>query len=186
MSQRVLEGKFEIREQARLVEELCRLEPGQAALDRLLAGIADGLEQWERHVLADDRAGLQELLVLGRQAVDPGGQDRLDGRRDLDRAQFLNEAIAATFAAEGAGLNESADSFLEEEGRPLGLPHEHGLQRLERRVITNERVKKLASAPRRQGMHAQLAVVCLTAPSVAILGSVVDEHEQARPGEALD
>ena len=55
VGERVLEGVFEVGEQARLVEELRRLKLGEAASELVLGQIGDGLEQGERHVLADDR-----------------------------------------------------------------------------------------------------------------------------------
>ena len=44
-----------------------------------------GVEQHEGHVLADDCGGLEELLVLRGEPVNPGRQDHLHGRWDLDR-----------------------------------------------------------------------------------------------------
>ncbi len=74
----VLEGVFEIREQAPLVEELGGLQTGEAAAERLLGQLGDGLKEGERHILADHRGGLEQTLLLGGEPVDPGGQNRLD------------------------------------------------------------------------------------------------------------
>ncbi|HSE94534.1 MAG TPA: hypothetical protein VLD61_01500, partial [Methylomirabilota bacterium] len=54
MGQGVLEGVLEVREEPRLVEELGGLEGGEAAAERFLRFLDDGLEEGEGHVLADD------------------------------------------------------------------------------------------------------------------------------------
>ena len=64
VGERVLEGVLEIREEPGLVEELGGLQVVEPATERLVRQLGDRLEQRERHVLADDRGGLQEALVL--------------------------------------------------------------------------------------------------------------------------
>ena len=65
MRERVLEGVLEIREEARLVEELGGLEVGEPATQLFLGQLGDGEQERERHVLADDRGRLEQPLVLG-------------------------------------------------------------------------------------------------------------------------
>src|SRR5215813_8059551 len=58
MRERVLEGVFEIREEARLVEELGGLQPPERPAQPLLGQLSDCLQEPEGHVLADDRGRL--------------------------------------------------------------------------------------------------------------------------------
>ena len=55
VGQRVLERVLEIREKARLIEELRRLEAAETAAQLVLAAFGDGREERERYVLAHDR-----------------------------------------------------------------------------------------------------------------------------------
>ena len=59
VGQRMLERVFEVREKPRLVEELRRLQVGEAAPKRILGRARDRLEQRERHILADDGRRLE-------------------------------------------------------------------------------------------------------------------------------
>ena len=68
--ERVLEGILEIRKQPGLVKELGGLQVVEAATDRLVGGVGDRLEQYQRHVLADDGGDLEEALVLRGEPVD--------------------------------------------------------------------------------------------------------------------
>jgi len=112
-------------------------------------------------------------------------EERLDGRRHLDRAQRLLQPVGAPGAHEHARLHERADALFEEEGRPLRALHEQGLQRPHRRVITEKGVEELVGARRGQRIDAELSVVCLGAPGVLVLRTIVDEEQDARGGEAL-
>ena len=86
VGERVLERVLEIREEARLVEELGRLEMRRAPAKLVLGLVRDSLEERERHVLPDDGGGLEEALVVGRESIDARGEDRLRRRRDLPAA----------------------------------------------------------------------------------------------------
>ena len=79
----VPEGVLEIREEARLVEELSRLEAGEPLAKAGLRDVGDGREERDRHGLPDDGSRLQQPLVLGHEPVDPRRQDRLHRRREL-------------------------------------------------------------------------------------------------------
>jgi len=115
VGERVLEGVLEIGEELRLVHELGRLQARQAA-PQLVLGVLRGLEQQgPRQILADDRRDLEEALVFGRQAVDARGQDRLDGRRDLDRPGVLAEAVRTALPDEHLHLDEGPDALLQKE-----------------------------------------------------------------------
>ena len=93
MGERVLERVLEIREEARLVEKLGRLETRETAPQRSSADVRDRLQQRERHVLADDGGGLEQPLVLGREAVDASREDRL--RRSPGSASVVERSRPA-------------------------------------------------------------------------------------------
>ena len=90
--QRVLERVLELGEQARLVQELRRLQPRQPASHSVLVEVGNDQQQGERHVLADDGGGLEEPLVLAVQPVDPRGEDGLHRRRHADRVEGRSPA----------------------------------------------------------------------------------------------
>ena len=131
VGQRVLEGVLEVREEARLVEELGGLEVGEAAAERSSDCSAMAWRRREGHVLADDRGGLEEALVLGREPVDARGQDRLRRRRDLKGLGRLRQAIGAALARQRLGLDQRPDALLEEEGVALGALDQQLLERLQ-------------------------------------------------------
>src|SRR5215813_13875117 len=60
--ERVLERVFEVREDARLVEELGSLEVTQSPTQVVLGRVGNGLQQREGHILANDRGGLEQTL----------------------------------------------------------------------------------------------------------------------------
>src|SRR5262249_3316284 len=62
MSQRMLEGVFDVGEQACFVQELNRLKVGEAATELLLRSPGDRLEQGQGHVLPDHRRRLEHAL----------------------------------------------------------------------------------------------------------------------------
>ena len=58
MRQRMLEGVLDLREEVRFVEELGSLKVREAATEIPFVILDDGLEQSERHVLADHGGSL--------------------------------------------------------------------------------------------------------------------------------
>ena len=64
--QGVLEGVFALGEQACLIEELRRLEVRQAAVQRRLGHVCNGLEQGEGYVRANHGGGLEQAFLLRR------------------------------------------------------------------------------------------------------------------------
>jgi hypothetical protein len=76
VSEGVLERVLEIREDARLVEELGGLEVGEPTAKAFLGHVGDGLQECEGHILPDDGGSLKQRLVLGWQSVDTCGKDR--------------------------------------------------------------------------------------------------------------
>ena len=121
VSQRVLERVLGIGREARLVEELCRIQARESALHVLFSGVRHGVQQREGHVLADDRRRLEQQLVLSREPLDPGRQDHLHGRRDLDRLDRPGQTIVlsqAKYVAIGGGGDKGSA-----EGRTAAAEH---------------------------------------------------------------
>ena len=81
--QGVLEGVFRLGEQAGLVQELRRLQVRQAAVQRRLGHVGNGLQQGQGHLRANHRGGLEQPLLLRRQPVDARRQHRLHRGRHL-------------------------------------------------------------------------------------------------------
>ena len=60
----MLESVLRLGEQARLIQELCRLQVRQAAVQGGFGHVRNGLEQGEGHVRANHRSGLEQAFVL--------------------------------------------------------------------------------------------------------------------------
>jgi hypothetical protein len=78
-------------------------------------------EELERHVAADHRRALEQMLLGAREAIDAGGDHALDGGGDMGRRD-TGGPVAPRLADQGAAVDEGADAFLEEEWvavRPL-------------------------------------------------------------------
>ena len=165
MGERVLEGVLGIRKEARLVQKLGRLQMREPPLHRILRRLRHGVEQHEGHVLADDRGRLEQLLVVRREPVDPGRQDHLHRRRDLDRLDRPGQTIGAALPGERPRLHQRPDALLDEEGVPA--LDQQPLEGLQRRVVAQEGAQQLARALGRERVEPQLAVVGLAAPSHA-------------------
>ena len=146
VGQRVLEGVLEIREEARLVQELGRLEVSEPVSKAALEHIDDSLQERERHVLSDDGGRLQQPLVLGGQPVDARRQDRLSRRRDRPYLGRLRHAIGPPIPNEHLGLHQGLDALLEEERVALGPLDQHLLERLECRVVAQQGGQQLLGA----------------------------------------
>src|SRR4029450_4452399 len=80
----VLEGIGKVGEEARLIEELGRLQAGEALTQVHLGHPGDGVKQRVRDVRAKQCRGLQEALLIRSEPVDPRSQDRLHRGRHLN------------------------------------------------------------------------------------------------------
>ena len=141
LGQRVAERVLHARKEAELVEEISGLEDGEVAPDLVLRHVGDGLEQYQRHILADDGGRLQQALRLRRQAIDAWGQDGVDRGRELDALDGLDQPIRAPLARQRLGLHERADALLDEEGVALRPADQPALERLEGGVAAEQRIQ---------------------------------------------
>ena len=182
----MLEGVGALREEARLVEELGGLEVRQAAMQRRLGQLGNGLQQGKRHLGANDRGGLEELLLLRGQPVDARRQHRLHRRRHLDGRQGLRQPIGPRLAHQHPGLHQGAHALFQEEGIALRARDQQPLERRQAGVLPQQGVEDGLGARRRQRIEPQLRIVGLAAPAVLVLGAVVDQQQQAGRWQALD
>ena len=120
----VLEGVLALGEEPRLIEKLGGLQVGQAAVERLLGQLGNGLQQRQGHLGANHGSRLQEALLLGWQPVDARRQHRLHGGWYLDGRQGLPQAIGPTLADQDPGLHQGAHALFQEEGIALGARNE--------------------------------------------------------------
>ena len=158
VSQRVLEGVLDLGKEARLVEELAGLQPDEPGAEYVRIEAADGLEEWQRHVLSDGGSRLQQMLVRHRKAIDARRQDRLDRGRHLRRRERSGQAMRAVLAGEHAVLDQRPHALLEEERVTLGALNKQPLERLQGRMVAQETRQERASALGRQRIQAELAV----------------------------
>jgi hypothetical protein len=83
----VLERVLHLGKEAGLVEELRGLEGREGLAEGRLRLLDQRLQQRDGDIRPDDRRGLEEALLLGRQPIDTGGQDGLHGRGHLNARQ---------------------------------------------------------------------------------------------------
>ena len=186
IGQRVLEGVFQLGEEARLVEELGRLQEGESPPQVRLGHVGDGLEKRKRHFRPDHRRGLEQPLFVRWQPIDTGRQHGLHRGRDLDRRERLDLSIGPALADQHLRLDQRADALLEEEGIPLRALDQEPAQRLQAGIVAQERVQQLGRALVRQRIEAELRVVGPASPRVVILGAIVDEQQEPRRRKAVD
>ena len=120
MREGVLEGVGTLGKQAGLVEELRRLEVRQAAVQRLVGRVSDGLQQRPGHLGANDRSGLEQAFVLRWQPIDARCQQRLHRGRHLQGIERLSETIGAALSDQDPGFYQRAHTFFQKEGIALG------------------------------------------------------------------
>ena len=151
--ERVLEAEFEVRKEARLVEELGGLKVGEATPKVGFILLGDHLKQRERYVVADDRGRLEQTLLLHGQSVDARGQNRVDTGRNPGRLDGLGEAIRAGRPGERLCLHEGSYTLLEEERVPLRPFDQHPFEPCQRGISTEQDMEKLFRTRRRERVH---------------------------------
>ena len=178
VGERVLEGVLEVREEPGLVEELGGLQVVEPARSASSGSSAIAWSSANGTSLPMTAAAWSRRLSSGREPVDARREHRLDRGRDLDRLDRLRQPVAAALAHQRLRLHQRPHALLQEERVPA-LDQEL-LERLERRVVAEERLQQLAGALGRERIEPELAVVGLAAPAVLVLGPVVHEQQQAR------
>src|SRR6266849_4067243 len=110
VGQGVLEGIFALGEQARLIEKLRSLEVREAAMQRFLWQLGNSLYQGEENLCTNDGDGLKQALLLGRQAVDTGGQHSLHRGRDLNGREGLHQTVRTALASQRLEFYQGANT----------------------------------------------------------------------------
>ena len=113
--QGVLEGVLELGEEACLVDELGRLQVGEAPPQLGLGHLGDGLKKGEGEIGADDRRGLEQTFFVLGQPIDPGRQHGLHGGGHLNRLEPLDLTIGSALAHQHLGLDQGANALFQEE-----------------------------------------------------------------------
>jgi hypothetical protein len=144
-------------------------------MQRLFGYISHGLQQDQGHVVANDRRGLEQALISGWQPIDARRQDRLHGVRHLQAVEGCDEMIGATVTDQHPGLHQGPHTLLEEEGIALRLHDQARLQRLQTGVLPEQGLEQLLGAGDGQRVEPELRVRRVTAPTVLVLGAVVNE-----------
>ncbi len=173
LGQGVFEEVARIAVRGLLEEELPRLEVEEQAVEGL-AAVPHRAQQLARELAAEHRGGLQEPLVVLRQAVDARHQDALDGARHR-----------AAFAAFGA-LREGAGQLLEEEGIAFGLGQHLGLELGRQAGVFEDRLGERPAVLVGEPAQRQLGGVGLVHPLGLVARAVGAEQEDAGGAQGLD
>ncbi len=184
VGEHVAKGVLEIGEEPRLVEELAGLQRGELPRQVRVTLVRDLLEQDQRDVGAHHRGRLEQALGAVRQPVDAGGQDRLDGMRDLERLDGPRLPVGARLSREHADLAQGPDRLLEEEGVTIRQLDQEPLEGAETRVRAEQGLEELVGRLRGQGLHAKLRADRDVGPAVLVLRPVGDHQQQARGRQA--
>src|SRR5207249_9083376 len=160
-------------------------KPGESVPERVVVEVDDRLEKGQWHVLARDRRGLEQALVLGRKSVDARGENRLDAGGHRNRLGAFHQPVRTARAGEQAGLDERADTLFEEQRVALRSLNQARFERLDARVRTEQLTEEVLRALGREWVDAELSIVGLVAPAVLVLGPVVDSEQDGRRRHAL-
>ena len=76
----------------------------------------------------DDRGELDGAFAVLTEAVQPGHDNCLDGVRHVHLGEAFDQAIAAVLPPQDAEVEEGLGDLLNEQGYPLRLRHEGGMQ----------------------------------------------------------
>src|SRR5262245_54316995 len=115
----MLERELELWKQAGLIDEFGGLEIGEISAE-ITTPVLEGLKQGYRHIPCVPRARLPQALRVGRESIDPPGQQRLHRRRHSDRWDIGHQAIRAAFAGESSRLHKGPHGLFKEERVALG------------------------------------------------------------------
>ena len=138
-----------------LADQVEPLELEQRALHVALAA-RDRLEQRQAELPPQHGRRHQRVVRVGLQAVDPGEDDLLDGRRDLDLDRVV-EPPPLALAHERPRVHERPHELLEEERVPLGRLEDPPLHLVRQGPGPDERVEQFAVGVARERLERDLA-----------------------------
>src|SRR5262245_18959637 len=119
VSQGMLKGEFTLREEARLVEELGRLEASEAAVHGVFGHLGNILQQRQEYLGTDDRRGLQELLFLWGQAVNTCCEHGLHSGGHLNAWECFGQTVCSPVSNQHLRFHQGTYALFEEEGIAL-------------------------------------------------------------------
>ena len=132
-------------------------------------------------------AACSRRLSSGGEAVDAGGEDRLDRGRHLDASRAAAPGDRPPRSPTSARVSTSVRTL---SSRKNGLP---SVRSISRRLSgprlgssPSSACEQFVGALGGQRVEPELAVVGLAAPAVLVFGPVVDQEQQARRRQALD
>ena len=105
--QRMAEGEQALRVDLRFVEEAGLDQFAERRVDPLGLHFGGQSQRPDAQLLADHRGDLEQLLGIGLEAVDPGGEDRLHGDRHAGVLDRRHQAVGAALALQVAGLGRA-------------------------------------------------------------------------------
>src|SRR5262249_51976783 len=183
--QGVREGEVALGEQPRLVQELSRLQMGEAAVERRLGQLGNGLQERQGHLCANDRCCLQQLFLLRRQPVDTRREHCLYRGRHLNTWERLGQAIRPPLSDQHLCFHQGAHALLQEEGITPSACDQEECEWPQAGVSAQQCLEECIRTGRRQGVEPELAVIRLAAPAMLELRTVVDEQEESGHRQAL-
>jgi hypothetical protein len=140
--QGVLEGEFALGEQPGLVEELCRLQVGQATIQGRLRQLGDGLQQGQGDLVANHRGGLEYMFLLRWQPVDASRQNRLHRGGHLQAGEGLRQPIGPWCADKHPRLDQGAHALLQKERITPCACDQEWLERRQAGVVPQQRLEE--------------------------------------------
>ena len=130
-----------------------------------------------------DRRGLEQALLLGRQAVDARRQHRLHRGGHLDGWRGPAPGDRPRSPTRMPVSDQRAHALFQEEGIALrALRSGAACERRQAGVVSQERLEEFVGTGRRQRVQPQLRVVGLAAPAVLVLRPVVDQQQERAVG----
>jgi hypothetical protein len=163
-----------------LLEQLGLAQPSERRPHLIPGQLGHRLQEPARHVLADDRRGLHDALVPGRQAVDARLEHRAHRRRDVDRPHRAFQPVPAARAGQRAALRELAHRLLQEEGVAAGALDQEPLERRQVRASAHQRVQQPGRGVRAKRLQVDARGACSREPSRVIVRSIRHQHERER------
>ena len=172
----MLKGVLGLWEQAGFVEELRSLQAREPVAKFVLGVLCDGDQQHQRHVLADGRSRLEEILVAGWEAIDARSQHRLHRRGHLEVRDGLPQTIDAPLANNYPGFDQGADTLLKEKRVAIRSLDEEAHKLGHGCFVAEERLEQGLSAWGGQGIEPDLRIVRFAAPGVLVFRPIVDQE----------
>ena len=94
--------------------------------------------------------------------------------------------ILAAPAEQNFGFDKRTDAFFQEKWITFRTLDQNLFQRLQARIVSQNRLEQFLGALGQQWVNPQLAIVRLAAPTMPVFRPVVDEKEKRCSGQAID